>query len=144
MGSDIVRYVGDIVAVVVAETPYQAADALELIEVDYEPLPAVTDAQAAAKPGAPQLHPGVAGNEAFHWTVAGGDIDAAFANAEIVVKERIVQQRLIPNAMEPRAALAQWSGGVRRADAVEHDAESAHPAFPVLGRHRASRKTSSA
>ena len=56
MGSDIVRYVGDIVAVVVAETPYQAYDALELIDVDYEPLPSVTDAQTAAKSGAPQLH----------------------------------------------------------------------------------------
>jgi aerobic carbon-monoxide dehydrogenase large subunit len=110
MGSDIVRYVGDIVAVVVAETPYQAYDALELIDVDYEPLPPVTEAQTAAKPGAPQLHPQVPGNEAFHWTVAGGDIDAAFKNAEVVVKERIVQQRLIPNAMEPRSALAQWSG----------------------------------
>jgi carbon-monoxide dehydrogenase large subunit len=110
MGSDIVRYVGDIVAVVVAETPYQAHDALELIEVEYEPLPSVTDARTAVSPGAPQLHPQVPGNEAFHWTVAGGDIDAAFATAEVVVTERIVQQRLIPNAMEPRAALAQWSG----------------------------------
>ena len=78
--------------------------------MDYEPLPAVTDAAGGRQTGAPQLHPDVAGNEAFHWTVAGGDIDAAFANAEVVVKERIVQQRLIPNAMEPRSALAQWSG----------------------------------
>jgi carbon-monoxide dehydrogenase large subunit len=107
---DTVRYVGDIVAVVVAETPSQAYDALELIDVEYEPLPSVTDAQAALQPGAAQLHADVPSNEAFHWTVAGGDIDAAFRNAEVVVKERIVQQRLIPNAMEPRAALAQWSG----------------------------------
>ncbi len=110
MGKDIVRYVGDIVAVVVAETAYQAHDALDLIEVDYEPLPAVTDAQRAIQAGAPQLHADVPGNEAFHWVISGGDIDAAFRNAEVVVKERIVQQRLIPNAMEPRAALAQWSG----------------------------------
>ncbi len=107
---DTVRYVGDIVAVVVAETTSQAYDALELIDVEYEPLPSVTDAQAAFQPGAAQLHADVPNNEAFHWTVAGGDIDAAFRNAEVVVKERIVQQRLIPNAMEPRAALAQWSG----------------------------------
>ena len=105
-----VRYVGDIVAVVVAETIYQAYDALDLIEVEYEPLPSVTDPQLALKAGAPQLHADVPNNEAFHWVVAGGDVDAAFRNAEIVVKERIVQQRLIPNAMEPRAALAQWSG----------------------------------
>jgi carbon-monoxide dehydrogenase large subunit len=107
---DVVRYVGDIVGVVVAETPYQAQDALELVDVDYEPLPVVTDPVSANKPGAPQLHPDVPNNEAFHWTVGGGDIDAAFKNAELVVKERIVQQRLIPNAMEPRAALAQWKG----------------------------------
>jgi carbon-monoxide dehydrogenase large subunit len=107
---DTVRYVGDIVAVVVAETTSQAYDALELIDVEYEPLPSVTDARAALQPGAAQLHADIPNNEAFHWTVAGGDIDAAFRNAEVVVKERIIQQRLIPNAMEPRAALAQWSG----------------------------------
>jgi carbon-monoxide dehydrogenase large subunit len=107
---DVVRYVGDIVAAVVAETPYQAYDALGLIDVDYEPLPAVVDPKAASQAGAPQLHGDVPGNQAFHWVVAGGDIDVAFRNAEVVVKERIVQQRLIPNAMEPRAALAQWSG----------------------------------
>jgi carbon-monoxide dehydrogenase large subunit len=107
---DTVRYVGDIVAVVVADTAYQAHDALDLIEVDYEALPAVTDARQAVQPGAPQLHGEVPNNEAFHWVVAGGDIEAAFKNADVVVKERIVQQRLIPNAMEPRAALAQWSG----------------------------------
>ena len=107
---DIVRYVGDIIGVVVAETAYQAYDALELIDVDYETLPCVLDPEQAIKPGAPQLHADVPNNQAFHWTVAGGDIDGAFKNAEVVVKERIVQQRLIPNAMEPRAALAQWSG----------------------------------
>ena len=77
---------------------------------------------------------------AFHWTVAGGDVDAAFKNADVVVKERIVQQRLIPTAMEPRAALAQWSAGDRRADALEHDAEPAHRPLPLLGRHRRSRR----
>jgi carbon-monoxide dehydrogenase large subunit len=108
--TDVVRYVGDIVGVVVAETAYQAHDALELVEVDYAPLPAVVDPVSAQKAGAPQLHADIPNNEAFHWTVAGGDIDAAFKNADLVVKERIVQQRLIPNAMEPRAALAKWSG----------------------------------
>jgi carbon-monoxide dehydrogenase large subunit len=110
IATDTVRYVGDIVAVVVAETAYQAHDALDLIDVDYDALPAVTDARKAVQPGAPQLHGEVPNNEAFHWEVAGGDIDAAFTTADVVVKERIVQQRLIPNAMEPRSALAQWSG----------------------------------
>lgn len=51
----------------------------------------------------------LAGNQAFHWTIAGGDVDAAFKAAEVVIADRIVQQRLIPNAMEPRATLAKWS-----------------------------------
>ena len=106
---DVVRYVGDCVAVVVAETRYQAQDALDLIDVDYEPLPAVVDPQRAVAAGAPQLHPDIAGNQAFHWTVAGGDVDAAFKAPDVVVvKERIIQQRLIPTAMEPRSAVAQF------------------------------------
>jgi len=103
-----VRYVGDIVAIAVAETREQAADALDLIDVDYEPLEATLDPVESSQSGAPQLHEGIEGNQAFHWTVKGGDIDAAFANADVVVKERIVQQRLIPNAMEPRAAVAHY------------------------------------
>jgi aerobic carbon-monoxide dehydrogenase large subunit len=109
LARDIVRYVGDIVAVVVAETNYQAYDALELIEVDYEPLPALTEPKAATATGAPQLHPSAPGNQAFHWTVAGGDIEAAFANPEVLVRDAIVQQRLIPTAIEPRSTVAQWS-----------------------------------
>jgi aerobic carbon-monoxide dehydrogenase large subunit len=110
IAKDVVHYAGDIVAVVVAENPYQATDAAELIDVDYEPLEAVIDPEKAMYAGTPQIHPDVPKNQAFHWTVAGGDVDAAFKNAAVIVKERIVQQRLIPNAMEPRSALAQWSG----------------------------------
>jgi aerobic carbon-monoxide dehydrogenase large subunit len=106
---DIVRYVGDAVAVVVAESEYQAYDALELIEVDYEPLPAVTNPEKATADGAPQLHTEAPGNVAFHWTVAGGDVDAAFKSAEVVVRDRIIQQRLIPSALEPRGAVAQFT-----------------------------------
>ena len=109
LAKDVVRYVGDIVAVVVAESRYAAEDALEQVDVGYEPLPAVTDPEAAAAEGAPRLHDEIAGNQAFHWKVAGGDVDAAFAEAEVVVSDRIVQQRLIPNAMEPRAALASYT-----------------------------------
>jgi carbon-monoxide dehydrogenase large subunit len=108
IAKDVVRFVGDAVAVVVAETPHQAYDALDLIAVDYDVLPAVVDPQKASRPGAPQLHPDVPDNIAFHWTVAGGDIDAAFANAEVVVRDRIVQQRLIPTAMETRGAVAHY------------------------------------
>lgn len=109
IAKDTVRYVGDIVAVVVAESQYQASDALERIDVDYEPLDAVVDPKAAVDDGAPQLHEDVQNNQAFHWTVTGGgDVEEAFYSAHVVVKETIVQQRLIPNAMEPRGALASY------------------------------------
>jgi aerobic carbon-monoxide dehydrogenase large subunit len=109
MARDVVRYVGDVVAVVVAKTAYQAFDAVEQIDVDYTPLDAVVDPQKAAASGAVQLHDSAPGNVAFHWTVAGGDADAAFKKADVVVKDRIVQQRLIPMAMETRSAVAQWT-----------------------------------
>ena len=105
---DTVRYVGDAVAIVVAETEQQARDATYAVDVDYDVLDAVTDGRRATADGAPQLHDDVDNNLCFHWTVAGGDIDAAFAAADVVVTDTIVNQRLIPMAMEPRAALARW------------------------------------
>jgi carbon-monoxide dehydrogenase large subunit len=107
---DKVRYVGDPVAVVVAETPYQAADALEAIEVEYEPLQAVVDQESACKPDAPLLYDNdVPNNLAFHWKISSGDVSRAFAEAEVTVKERLVNQRLLPTAIEPRGALAQYN-----------------------------------
>ena len=109
MAKDTVHYVGDIVAVVVAQTAYQAYDALDLIDVKYEPLKAVVDPQGALAKGAPELHATVPGNQAFHWTVSGGDAAAAFSAPDVVVvKDHIIQQRLIPTAMEPRAAVAHY------------------------------------
>ncbi len=105
----VARYQGDAVAVVVAENRYQAEDALELINVDYEPLPAVTSPYEAMQPGAPQLHEDAPNNQAFHWVAEGGDTDAAFAAADVIVKDTILQQRLIPTAMEPRSAVANWT-----------------------------------
>jgi aerobic carbon-monoxide dehydrogenase large subunit len=106
-----VRYTGDAVAVVVAEERSIARDALDLIQVDFEPLPVVVDAEKAIQPGAPQLHDEVPNNTTFVWKVGGGDIDKAFREAEVVVKERIVNQRLIPNAIEPRGMVAQYTPG---------------------------------
>ena len=108
IAKDVVRYQGDAVAVVVADTRYQAEDALELINVGYEPLPAVVNPAAAMDAGAPQLHEDAPNNQAFHWVASGGDPDAAFAEADVVVSDTIVQQRLVPNAMEPRSAVANW------------------------------------
>ena len=108
LAKDIVRYVGDAVAVVVAADRYQAEDAVELIDVDYEPLPTVINPEAALQEGAPQLHEDAPGNQAFHWVAAGGDTDDAFANADVVVRDTIIQQKLIPNPMEPRSAIASY------------------------------------
>ena len=108
IAKDRVRYVGDAVAVVVAESRYQAEDALEHIDVDYEPLDAVMNPKAAAQDGAPQIHDDVDNNVAFTWPLAGGDTDAAFAEADVTVSDTINLQRLIANPMEPRSAIAQW------------------------------------
>jgi aerobic carbon-monoxide dehydrogenase large subunit len=106
---DTVRYVGNAVAIVVAQDRYQARDAADAVDVDYDSLPVTVDAYKATTSGEPQLHADVPNNICFHWKVSGGDVDAAFRNAEVIVKDHIINQRLIPNAMEPRAALAQYS-----------------------------------
>ena len=106
IAQDTVRYVGDAVAVVVADTKAQARDAAEAVVVDYEELPVVTEAVQALKDGAPQLHPEAKNNLIFDWEI--GDAaatDAAIKSAAHVTKMKIVNNRLIPNPMEPRAAL---------------------------------------
>lgn len=105
---DKVRYVGDGVALVVAEDRYTARDALELIEVEYEELPAVVDQEEAMKEGAPQLHEEVPNNIAFRWK-AGEVPNEVFDQAEVVIRRRFRQQRLIPNPMEPRSAVAKYN-----------------------------------
>jgi carbon-monoxide dehydrogenase large subunit len=108
MATDEVRYVGEIVACVVARDRYAAADALELIDVEYEPLPAVLDMEAALAEGSPKVHE--AGNKSFVWPFAQGDVDAAFRDAPVVIERTYRQQRLIPCAMEPRATVAAMVG----------------------------------
>jgi aerobic carbon-monoxide dehydrogenase large subunit len=105
-----VRYVGDGVALVIADTMHHAKDAAELIDVDYEVLPAVVNCVDTLEPGAPQLHESAPGNKCYTWAL--GDkaaVDAAFAGAAHVTKLDIVNNRLIPNAIEPRAATASYS-----------------------------------
>ncbi|MFK4144675.1 xanthine dehydrogenase family protein molybdopterin-binding subunit [Streptomyces sp. NPDC004065] len=103
---DEVRHAGDPVAVVVARDRYAAADALEAIEVDYEPLPPVMDLEAALAEDAPLVHADKGTNRAYLWPLrTGEDFEAVRQRAEVVVKRRYVQQRLIPNAMEPRAVV---------------------------------------
>ncbi|HEU4641569.1 MAG TPA: molybdopterin cofactor-binding domain-containing protein [Gemmatimonadaceae bacterium] len=104
---DRARYVGEAVAVVIADTPAGAADAAELVRVDYEELPAVASAMEALRPGAPLVHDDVPGNLCFQWALGDAErTDAAIRGAATVVRHRIVNQRLIPVAIEPRASLA--------------------------------------
>jgi len=132
--TDEARYMGDVVAVVLATDRYKAQDALESIEVDYEPLGVVVDMETALEEGAPLVHEDLGTNECFTFTAGVGNVDelfdktddpddqaagarapdvqgegdtgAAFEKANVVVKERYIQQRLIPNAIEPRATVA--------------------------------------
>ncbi|MFZ2103278.1 MAG: xanthine dehydrogenase family protein molybdopterin-binding subunit, partial [Oricola sp.] len=109
LAQDTVRYVGDAIAVVVADTRNQARDAAEAVEVVYEELPVVTDAVSALKPGAPQIHENAPGNLIYDWEIGdGAAADAAIANAAHVTRMQIVNNRLVPNAMEPRAALGHY------------------------------------
>ncbi len=112
LATDDVKWTGEGVAAVIAETPEIAQDALELIHVRWEPLPAIVDAEAATKDGAPQLHENAPNNVVFDWTV--GDLagtDAALAAADTVVRQRLVNQRLIPNAMETRGDIGWYNPG---------------------------------
>ena len=111
---DKVNTVGDVVAAVVADDPRTAADAAELVVVDYEVLDAVVDMEAGVQDGAAQIHDDAPNNIAFEWEVGGGDYDAAAAGAEIRVSERIVNQRLIPNPMEPRGVVADFNAGTNQ------------------------------
>ncbi len=109
MAPETVRFVGQAVAVVIAESKNLARDAAESVVVDYEELPAVADMQAAIKAGAPQLHPEAPGNQVYDWVIGDeGATDAAFAKAANVVKLDVTNNRLAPNAMEPRAAIGDY------------------------------------
>jgi carbon-monoxide dehydrogenase large subunit len=107
-----VRYVGDHVAVVIADTYAQAREATEKISVDYRELPAAVDTATAANPGQPQIHDAAPNNTVFNWHVGDkASTDAAFAGAAHVTKLDLVNNRLIPNAMEPRAAIGEYDSG---------------------------------
>ncbi len=110
VATDKVHFVGHAVAVVIGETPYAARDGADQVVVDYDVLPAVTDGEKAVQPGAPQIHENAPGNVAFRWSI--GDKDktaAAIKGAHRVVKQRLINHRLIPNAIEPRASMAQYN-----------------------------------
>ncbi|RFS86259.1 xanthine dehydrogenase family protein molybdopterin-binding subunit [Actinomadura spongiicola] len=110
MGVHEVRYVGEPVACVVARDRYTAVDALEKIDVDYEPLPAVVDMEAAVAEGADLVHHDLGTNKSYTWVYENGDVEAALRDAPVVIEREYVQQRLIPSAMEPRSVLCVPEG----------------------------------
>jgi len=111
LATDKARYVGDAIAAVIADSRQAAKRAADMVTVDYEPLPVIVDATKALEPGAPILHEELGTNLVFTYPVKGGDIDKAFRDAEATVKLHIVNQRLIPNAMEPRSVVAKFEAG---------------------------------
>ena len=112
LATDSVKWTGEGVAAVIAETAAQAVDALEAIVVEWEPLAVVVDAEKATQPGAPQLHENAPNNVVFNWTVGNkSGTDAAVDSAEVVVRQRVVNQRLIPNPMEVRGDIGVFNPG---------------------------------
>ena len=111
MATDVVRYVGEPVAVVAVEGRYRVEDAVDAVTVDYEPLPAIIDLEGALKDGAPLVHEELGTNQAYHFNVTTGDVEAAFKDAEVVVKQRLVNQRLASVSIETRGIVAQYNKG---------------------------------
>jgi carbon-monoxide dehydrogenase large subunit len=106
---DRVTHLGMGVAVVIADDRYTAEDALALVEVDYEPLPTIVDAERATQPGAPQIHENAPNNICFDWAIGNkDDMESALGSSDVIVKQRLVNQRLIPNVMETRGCIAQY------------------------------------
>ena len=110
LARDRVRFVGEPVAVVIADDVYRAYDALDLIRVEYDPLPALVDVEAALAPGAPVLHEEIGSNVVAEWRQQVGDVDAALRSAPVRVRTRIRLARGGAHPLEPRALIAEWHG----------------------------------
>ena len=108
LATDKARFVGEPVAVVIARDRYLAEDALELIQVEYEPLPAVVDAEDALRPGAPILHETVGSNEACHREIVYGDVEGAFAGADVVIRERFRYPKYSSTPIETYGVIAAY------------------------------------
>ena len=107
VAKDKARFAGDAVAVVVAESRAAVKDALEAVEADLEPLDAVLEIEDALAHGAPVVHDELGSNDCYTWTLANDAVERVFAEAPVVVKERYLHPRLIPNAIEPRGVVVQ-------------------------------------
>jgi carbon-monoxide dehydrogenase large subunit len=103
-----VRFVGEPIAAVVAENNYIARDAADLIEIEYEPLPAVVNPEKAMEAGSPRLYDEFSDNIGYTFGFETGNTEEAFGKADVIVKERLINQRLAPMAMEPRGVVATY------------------------------------
>jgi carbon-monoxide dehydrogenase large subunit len=106
-----VKYVGQGVAVVVGEDKYAVVDAAEQVFVEYEPLPVVVDPEKALEDGATLVHPEFGTNKTHEWSIGGGDMDAAWREADVVIERRIVNHRTAGAPIEPRVCIADYRGG---------------------------------
>jgi len=111
LATETVNYVGEAVAVVIAENAYSAEDGAELVSVDYDSLPAVIDPEGALKPGSPKVHDYLRDNVASRTSFTAGDVQRAFKRADEVIKIKLYNQRLSPAPMEPRGTVAQFDEG---------------------------------
>jgi aerobic carbon-monoxide dehydrogenase large subunit len=102
-----VRYAGEVVAVVVADSREHALDAVEGVDVEYDELPVVTDMEEALEDGAHVIHEQFGSNRVYTWSLSNGDVDRVFSEAPVVIRQRYYHPRLIPNAIEPRGVLVQ-------------------------------------
>ncbi|HEX4673139.1 MAG TPA: molybdopterin cofactor-binding domain-containing protein, partial [Solirubrobacteraceae bacterium] len=110
LAKDAVKHVGDPVALVVGTDRYSVVDAAEDVIVEYDPLPVVTDPEAAIA-GGPLVHEQFGTNKVCDWSLGGGDLDAGFAEADVIIERRIVNHRMAGAAIEPRGVLAQYRAG---------------------------------
>jgi aerobic carbon-monoxide dehydrogenase large subunit len=110
LAKDEVKYVGQGVAVVVGEDKYAVIDAAEQVFVDYDPLPVVVDPEQALQDGATLVHPEFGTNQTHEWSIGGGDMDQAWADAEVVIERRIINHRTAGTPIEPRVCIADYRG----------------------------------
>ena len=111
LAKDAVKHVGDPVALVIGTDRYAVVDAAEDVIVEYDPLPVVTDPETALEDGSPLVHEQFGTNKVYEWSLGGGDLEAGFAEADVIVERRVVNHRIAGAAIEPRGVLAEYRAG---------------------------------
>jgi carbon-monoxide dehydrogenase large subunit len=111
LAKDTVNHVGDPVAMVIGDDRYSVIDAAEDVVVEYEPLPVVTDPEKALEPGSPLVHEHLGTNKVCDWSIGGGDLEAGFAEADVILERRVVNHRMAGAAIEPRGVVADYRAG---------------------------------